>query len=258
MTENEERIDTLLLEERRFPPPAEFTAQANAGDASVYADAAAAPEAYWASWAEQLHWYRKWDRVLDWDPPFAKWFVGGKLNAAYNCVDRHVDAGRGAKRALVWEGEPGDTKIYTYAELQREVSRAANALKTLGVQKGDRVAIGMRNYPEWITAFAAITSIGAISVSLNAWWTEDELDYALGDSAPKVLIADKERVERGLRSCQDRGIAVLGVRLGDTAPAGVDRLEDVVVPGATMPDVELSGDDDATILYTSGTTGNPK
>jgi long-chain acyl-CoA synthetase len=126
------------------------------------------------------------------------------------------------------------------------------------VRKGDRVAIGMRNYPEWITSFAAITSIGAISVSLNAWWTEDELDYALGDSAPKVLIADKERVERGLRSCQERGIAILGVRLGDAAPEGVDRLEDVLVPGATMPDVDVREDDDATILYTSARPGTPR
>jgi long-chain acyl-CoA synthetase len=155
---------------------------------------------------------------------------------------------------LVYEDER-----WTFGDVMAQVDGMASALvERYGVGKGDRVAIGMRNYPEWITSFAAITSIGAISVSLNAWWTEDELDYALGDSAPKVLIADKERVERGLRSCQERGIAILGVRLGDSAPEGVDRLEDVLVPGATMPDVEVLEDDDATILYTSGTTGNPK
>src|SRR5215207_8435989 len=121
MSEAEQTIDTLLQEERRFPPPAEFAAAAQLRDEAVYAEAAADPEAYWARWAEQLHWFRKWDRVLDWQPPFAKWFVGGKLNAAYNCVDRHVEAGRGAKRALVWEGEPGDARVYTYADLHREV-----------------------------------------------------------------------------------------------------------------------------------------
>ena len=111
---------------------------------------------------------------------------------------------------LVYEDER-----WTFGEVMAQVDGIASALvERYGVGKGDRVAIGMRNYPEWITSFAAITSIGAISVSLNAWWTEDELDYALGDSSPKVLIADKERVERGLRSCQERGIAILGVRLG--------------------------------------------
>jgi acyl-CoA synthetase (AMP-forming)/AMP-acid ligase II len=115
---------------------------------------------------------------------------------------------------LVYEDER-----WTFGEVMAQVDGIASALvERYGVGKGDRVAIGMRNYPEWITSFAAITSIGAISVSLNAWWTEDELDYALGDSTPKVLIADKERVERGLRSCQERGIAILGVRLGDAAP----------------------------------------
>ena len=155
---------------------------------------------------------------------------------------------------LVYEDER-----WTFGEVMAQVDGIASALvERYGVGKGDRVAIGMRNYPEWITSFAAITSIGAISVSLNAWWTEDELDYALGDAAPTVLVADQERVERGLRSCRERGIAVIGVRLADTAPEGVDRLEDVLVPGATMPDVDVSPDDDATILYTSGTTGSPK
>ena len=155
---------------------------------------------------------------------------------------------------LVYEDER-----WTFGDVMAQVDGIAKVLvERYGVQKGDRVAIGMRNYPEWITSFAAITSIGAISVSLNAWWTEDELDYALGDSAPKVLIADQERVERGLRSCQERGIAVLGVRMKDDVPEGVDRLEDVIDPEATMPDVDVAPLDDATILYTSGTTGNPK
>ncbi|MDQ3385019.1 MAG: acyl--CoA ligase [Actinomycetota bacterium] len=155
---------------------------------------------------------------------------------------------------LVYEDER-----WTFGDVMAQVDGIAKVLvERYGVQKGDRVAIGMRNYPEWITSFAAITSIGAISVSLNAWWTEDELDYALGDSTPKVLIADQERVERGQRSCRERGIAILGVRMKDDVPEGVDRLEDVIDPGATMPEVDVSPLDDATILYTSGTTGSPK
>jgi len=154
---------------------------------------------------------------------------------------------------LVYEDER-----WTFGDVMAQVDRIATVLvERYGVAKGDRVAIGMRNYPEWITSFAAVTSIGAISVSLNAWWTEDELDFALGDSAPKVLIADQERAERGSASCREKGIAILGVRTTG-ALEGVDRLEDVIDPAATMPDVEVLATDDATILYTSGTTGNPK
>ena len=164
MSDTEQNLDTLLLEERRFPPPPDFVSRAHVKDAAVYAEAEADPEAFWARWAEELHWYRKWDRVLEWNPPYAKWFVGGKLNAAYNCVDRHVEAGRGDKRALVWEGEPGDEQVFTYADLQREVSRAANALKALGVQRGDRVAIYLPMIPEAaISAF--LSSLSAISFS---------------------------------------------------------------------------------------------
>jgi long-chain acyl-CoA synthetase len=136
---------------------------------------------------------------------------------------------------------------------------AAALVDRYGVAKGDRVAIGMRNYPEWVISFAAITSIGAVSVSLNAWWTEDELDYALEDSGTKVLIADVERVERSRGSAERLGFATVGVRLAPGATLdGADRWEDVVAAGATMPAVEVDPDDDATILYTSGTTGRPK
>jgi long-chain acyl-CoA synthetase len=135
----------------------------------------------------------------------------------------------------------------------------AALVERYGVRPGDRVAVGMRNYPEWVVAAGATLSVGAVLVSLNAWWTEDELDYALGDATPTVLVADAERVERTRESCGRRGVRTIGVRLGEgEAPAGVDRWEDVARPGPALPEVDVAPDDDATILYTSGTTGRPK
>jgi long-chain acyl-CoA synthetase len=161
---------------------------------------------------------------------------------------------RGDDVFLVYEDER-----WTFQQFAATVDALAAALvERFRIQKGDRVAIGLRNYPEWVVAFAAITSIGAVSVSLNAWWTEDELDYALEDSGARVLIADRERVERSVASCVRLGIDTIVVRNGDGPVAGGARWEDVVVLGASMPDVVVEPDDDATILYTSGTTGRPK
>jgi long-chain acyl-CoA synthetase len=161
---------------------------------------------------------------------------------------------RGDATFLVYEDER-----WSFAEVMRHVDAlAALLVDRYAVAPGDRVAIGMRNYPEWVIAFAAITSIGAVSVSLNAWWTPDELTYALGDCGATVLIADVERVERSLGACQRLGCRVLAVRAPGDLPSGVDRWEDLRSLGAPMPDVAVTPDHDATILYTSGTTGNPK
>ena len=161
---------------------------------------------------------------------------------------------RGDQTFLVYEDER-----WSFAEVMRHVdAMAALLVEHYEVQPGDRVAIGMRNYPEWVIAFAAITSIGAVSVSLNAWWTADELDYALSDSGSTVLIADAERVERGLDACRRLGCRILAVRMPDPLPEAVERWEDLRSLGASMPDVTVTPDHDATILYTSGTTGFPK
>jgi long-chain acyl-CoA synthetase len=162
---------------------------------------------------------------------------------------------RGGRDFLVYEDER-----WSFDEVMRQVDALGHLLvHDHGVRVGDRVAIAMRNYPEWIVSFAAITSVGAIAVAVNAWWTTDELDFALGDSTPTVVIADRERVERGLDSCQQRGIRLLAVRWGDDEPpAGVERWEDVLPLGEPLPDQAPGPDDDATILYTSGTTGRPK
>jgi len=156
---------------------------------------------------------------------------------------------------LVYEDEE-----WTFDQVMAEVDALAHALvHHFGVKKGDRVGIAMRNYPEWVISFAAILSVGAVSVSLNAWWTGEELDYAINDSGLSVLIADQERVGRASDACERRGVRILGVRLDDsTHEAVVERWRDVVVTGVAMPDVELVAEDDATILYTSGTTGFPK
>src|SRR5688500_9428747 len=155
-------LENLMREERRFEPPAELAADANV-TADVYDEAAADPLAFWAGQAERLDWTEPPQEVLDWsNPPFAKWFVGGKLNAAYNCVDRHVEAGNGDRVALHWVGEPDDdTRTVTYAQLQEEVCKAANALIELGVRTGDRVAIYMPMIPETVVAMLACARLGA-------------------------------------------------------------------------------------------------
>ncbi len=141
-------IETLLDEQRSFPPSSEFAAQANVKDPGLYAQAAKDPVTYWEGWAKELDWIEPWHTVCEFEAPNAKWFIGGKLNACANCVDRHADGGRRDKRAIVWEGEPGDVRTITYGELKDEVSRIANALKELGVRRGDRVCIYMPMVPE--------------------------------------------------------------------------------------------------------------
>ena len=131
-------LSALLQETRKFKPPADFTKQANVNDPAVFDAAAKDPESFWAGFAEKLQWDRKWDKVLDWQPPNAKWFVGGKLNACVNCVDRHVQNGMRNKAAIIWEGEPGEQRTLTYWDLYREVNKFGNVLRSLGVAKGDR------------------------------------------------------------------------------------------------------------------------
>src|SRR4029450_4278804 len=156
-------LDVLLRTEQTFPPPPEFAAQANASDPGIYERADADPETWWASWAEKLKWTKPWSQGLDWsDPPFAKWFVGGTLNASANCLDRHVAAGQGDRVAVYWEGEDGTRREVTYADLLAETQRFANALRSLGVGKGDVVGIFMPMVPEAVVAMLACARIGAI------------------------------------------------------------------------------------------------
>ncbi|HEY5725010.1 MAG TPA: AMP-binding protein, partial [Methylomirabilota bacterium] len=154
-------IEALLKERRKFPPSKDFVRKANINRSSIYQDAAKNPVKFWEGWAKRLDWFKPWRKALEWKAPNAKWFVGGKLNVSYNCLDRHVTTARRTKAALIWEGEPGDTRTLTYWDLYREVNRFAAALKQHGVKRGDRVTIYMPMVPELPIAMLACARIGA-------------------------------------------------------------------------------------------------
>ena len=190
-------IADLLREERTFQPPASFKARAVAADDSIYAEAERDPEAFWARLAGELEWSRRWDRVLDWRPPHAQWFVGGKLNASVNCLDRHIRGPRRNKAALVWEGEPGDRRTLTYFDLFREVSAFANVLKSLGVSKGDRVAIYLPLIPELAIAMLACARIGAVHSVVFGGFSAESLRDRINDQKARVLITADGGWRRG-------------------------------------------------------------
>src|SRR5262249_27214332 len=190
-------FEALLQEERRYPPPPEFQRQANVSDPVVYQEAAQDLEGFWARQAESLHWFRKWDRVLEWDAPWGKWFVGGQINASYNCVDRHVATWRRNKAAIIWEGEPGDERVLTYQDLYREVNRAALALKQCGVQKGDTVAIYLPMIPELPIAMLACARIGAPHTVIFGGFSPDSIRDRINDCQAKVVITADAGYRRG-------------------------------------------------------------
>ena len=278
---SETNIESILQENRTFTPPAEFSEQAHIKSLEqyneLYEKAKSDPEGFWGELAEQeLEWFEKWDTVLDWQPPFAKWFVGGKLNISHNCLDRHLKTWRKNKAALIWEGEPGDSRTLTYAQLHREVCQFANAMKKLGVQKGDRVGIYMPMIPEAVVALLACARIGAPHTVVFGGFSAEALRSRLEDAEAKLVItADggfrKDKVV-SLKPQVDAAIA------GDYAPS----VENVLVVQRTKEDVEMvegrdhwwhemqkevtadcpaepmDAEDMLFILYTSGTTGKPK
>src|SRR5437763_12099941 len=187
----------LLREDRTFPPPAAFRAKALVRDESIYADADRDPEAFWARLAGELEWSRTWDTVLDWQPPDAKWFVGGTINASANCLDRHIRGPRRNKAALIWEGEPGDRRTLTYFDLYRQVSTFANVLKSLGVGKGDRVAIYLPLVPELAIAMLACARIGAIHSVVFGGFSAESLRDRINDSTCRLLVTADGGYRRG-------------------------------------------------------------
>jgi acetyl-CoA synthetase len=270
-------IENLLAENRTFPPDPAFAAQANAKP-DLYAEAEADPVAFWARLArERLDWDEPFTTPLEWDLPFAKWFTGGKLNIAYNCVDRHVKNGLGDKVAYHWIGEPGETRSLTYADLHREVQKAANALKELGVGTGDRVAIYMPMIPELPIAMLACARIGAPHTVVFAGFSAEALSGRINDAQAKLVITADGSYRRGkampLKAAVDDAVAnsptiehVLMVRrLGDAAPetpfeAGRDVWWHDLVErqAADCPHVPLDSEHMLYLLYTSGTTAKPK
>jgi len=190
-------LDTLGSETRTFPPTGDFTRQANASDAAIYDRADKDFEGFWAEQARTLLWRRPFTKVLEWDAPYAKWFADGQLNVSENCLDRHVKAGKGAKVAYHWEGEPGDTRTLTYQDLLDETQRCANALKELGVRKGDRVAIYMPMIPELPVAMLACARIGAPFTVVFGGFSSDSLRDRIQDAGAKVLITGDKITEVG-------------------------------------------------------------
>ncbi len=283
MSEQEKRgggrtaLDVLLHEDRIFDPPPEFASRANVRDASVYEEAEDY-EAFWARWAEQLDWIQPWTDVLDWKPPHAQWFIGGKLNACFNCVDRHLEGSRRHKAAILWEGEPGDRRSFTYFELHEEVSRFANVLKSLGVGRGDRVAIYLPMIPEAAFAMLACARIGAPHSVVFGGFSPDSLADRINDAEAKVLItgdggyrrggvvALKDNADRAVERCPTIDHVVVVARDGEPGLVEVTMKEgrdhwyhDLAPDASTECEVEaMDAEDTLYILYTSGTTGKPK
>src|SRR5271165_854276 len=194
---DEKSLSALLDEHREFPPSEEFRRQANAHPPAIYERAKNDPQAFWASEAKRLDWFTPWQQVLDWKAPWVKWFVGGKLNVAFNCVDRHAQSARRNKAAIIWEGEPGDSRVLTYGMLQREVNRFANVLKSLGVAKGDRVAIYMGMVPELPIAMLACAKIGAPHSVVFGGFSAEALRERINDAKAKVLVTGDGAWRRG-------------------------------------------------------------
>jgi acetyl-CoA synthetase len=274
VTDAQPHIDALLQEKRVFPPPSGFADAAVVSDPAIYERAAEDPQAFWAEQAGRLEWSRPWDTVMEWTPPFVKWFVGGTLNASVNCLDRHVASGGGGKVAYHWEGEPGDARTLTYRELLDEVCRLANGLRSLGVRKGDRVNIYLGMVPELPIAMLACARIGAPHSVVFGGFSADSLRDRINDAEAKVLITADGAWRRGqvvpLKANADEAVAdcpsiehVITLRRCENEHAFTpDRdiwYHDLVGEQSTeCPPEEMDAEDILYLLYTSGTTGKPK
>ena len=274
-------IESILNEKRLFQPPAELAAQAqfkSFGDyEQIYAKAKADPAAFWAELAQQeLDWFEPWKTVLDWQPPTAQWFTGGKLNISHNCLDRHLTTWRKNKAALIWEGEPGDSRTLTYAQLHREVCQMANVLKELGVEKGDRVGIYMPMIPEAAIAMLACARIGAPHSVVFGGFSAEALRDRLVDAEAKVVItadggfrkdkaiALKEQVDSALANQAAPSVKHVLVVQRTKADISMEPGRDhwwhelQAKASADCPAEPMDSEDVLFILYTSGSTGKPK
>jgi acetyl-CoA synthetase len=279
----DKQFDSVLDENRKFPPPAAFTEKAHIKSLDeykkIYEESIKDPEGFWGKIASELHWFKKWDKVVDEsDAPFYKWFVGGKTNICYNCVDRHVEAGHGAKTAILWEGEPEDRSELTYEELLKEVQICANALKKMGIKKGDRVAVYLPMIPELAITLLACARIGAVHSVIFAGFSADSIKDRVLDMEAKIVVTSDGGWRRGkvlpLKDIVDEAVkdvdcieSVLVVKRSPdpepypcTLKDGRDHwYHDVIKDvSAECPCEELDAEDMLFLLYTSGTTGKPK
>jgi len=269
-------IESLLEEERRFAPTEAFCTAANVNDPAIYEDGEDL-ETFWEGHAKTFSWMEPWTQVLDWKPPFAKWFVDGKLNMTVNCLDRHIAAGKGSKTAYIWEGEPGDELVLSYEDLLKEVCRFANGLKSLGVKKGDRVTIYLGMVPELPVAMLACARIGAAHSVVFGGFSPDSLSERINDSDSKIVITADGGWRRGgivpLKENTDAAVAetpqvenvIVVQRIGaEKAPVTMQEGRDLwwhdVMDGQadTCEPEKMDAEDLLYILYTSGTTGKPK
>ncbi len=271
-------IDSILTETRSFAPPEEFSKNAIIRSEADYeklrARAKADPDAFWSDIARELHWFKPWDKVLEWDAPWAKWFIGGKINLSYNCLDRHLDTWRKNKAAIIWESEPGEVRTLTYQQLHSEVQKFANVLKSLGVKSGDRVAIYMGMCPELPIAMLACARIGAVhSVIFGGFSANALVDRITDQEAVAVITQDssyrrgsevklKAAVDEALDRCPSVKHVVTYKRTGCdvTWKEGRDHWWHELMAKASdvCPAEELDSEHPLYILYTSGTTGKPK
>ena len=282
MTTDNSSMESVSHEHRKFAPSSEFVDAAHiSGDSAyraLYEKSVKDPEAFWAEAAGELHWFKKWDTVLDdSDAPFFRWFDGSRTNLSYNCLDRHIDAGRGDKIAIHWEGEPGDSRDISYSQLHLEVCRLANALKSRGVQKGDRIAVYLPMIPELAIAVLACARIGAVHSVIFAGFSADSIRDRVLDSETRMVITADGGYRRGkmleLKKIVDEGVAncdcvkdVIVVKRGDDHPVACPMVDgrdswyhDLVAHvDDNCPAEEMEAEDLLFLLYTSGTTGKPK
>src|SRR5579859_2755633 len=271
-------IESILHEERRFDPPQEFRERALVKSAAEYekmcADAEADPEKFWGGIAQELHWFSPWQKVLEWDLPWAKWFVGGKINLSYNCLDRHLSTPRRNKAAIIWEGEPGEVRTFTYQQLHVEVCKFANVLKSLDIKSGDRVALYMGMVPELAIAMLACARIGAThSVIFGGFSSQALIDRITDQQACAVVTQDagyrrgaeirlKYAVDEALGQCPTVKNVIVFKRTGSavTMTDGRDHWwhELMAKASSECPAEPLDSEHPLYILYTSGTTGKPK
>lgn len=267
-------IDSLLKEKEQYPPPESFRQHAWVKDDRILREAEKDPEKFWAEQAKELHWFKRWKKVLEWNEPFAKWFVGGKLNVSYNCLDRHLTSARRNKAAIVWEGEPGDRKVLTYHMLWREVNRFANVLKGIGVQRGDRVTIYMPMIPELPIAMLACARIGAIHSVVFGGFSAKSVHDRILDAESAVVVTTDGSYRRGnvlqLKRTIDEAVAdipfVRHIVVFKRADVDVPMKEgrdhwwhDLMAQANDWCESEvMDATDPLYVLYTSGTTGKPK